>query len=395
MAFALISTGLCTVAALPLAPASLAPQAASFVLTPPGEAAVTSWPAKLQPFFLSALSNKLTPAEASYIGRFPLAVINHKQGGDQGQAEQKQISAITAIKAANDSCAAFFYLNSQIDFPELALHTEAKADGTWWLHNSDGSYAWHNGTEERRGADGEHIFDWTVPAARIAWLKTASAALAHPAVAGVFVDKAGGGCPARGVAPKHATAWARAHDKMLDKLVASTDKHIILNNAYRLSASANQSGAGQLFERWGESPDHDGLNLIQDMALLQRLHGNGQITLARAGGVRPGSGDKPDPKLCASGLAAFLVASAAPGLGFFSCQVDFASTATSGWMTELSDPVYSKQLGAPSGAAVVSGGVASRRFSGGAVAIVKSATGEGCVKWADGSVSGQCPQLRG
>ena len=39
-----------------------------------------AWPATLQPFFLSALSETLTRAEAEYIGRFPLAVINHKQG---------------------------------------------------------------------------------------------------------------------------------------------------------------------------------------------------------------------------------------------------------------------------------------------------------------------------
>lgn len=37
------------------------------------------WPATVQPFFLSALSNALTEKEADYIARFPVAVINHKQ----------------------------------------------------------------------------------------------------------------------------------------------------------------------------------------------------------------------------------------------------------------------------------------------------------------------------
>ena len=58
---------------------------------------------------------------------------------------------------------------------------------------------------------------------------------------------------------------------------------------------------GQLFERWGASPDHDLLTLAQDVALLQNISASNLISLARAGGVRPGSGDLPDPQACASG----------------------------------------------------------------------------------------------
>ena len=60
-----------------------------------GEAA---WPTKLQPFFLSALSETLTPAEAEYIGRFPLAVINHKQGA------REHGETLPALSRACSSC---------------------------------------------------------------------------------------------------------------------------------------------------------------------------------------------------------------------------------------------------------------------------------------------------
>jgi hypothetical protein len=56
--------------------------------------AAAAWPATVQPFFLSAVSVDLTPADAAYIGRFPLAVINHKQGSSvPSGAEEKQLRA--------------------------------------------------------------------------------------------------------------------------------------------------------------------------------------------------------------------------------------------------------------------------------------------------------------
>jgi hypothetical protein len=122
------------------------------------------------------------------------------------------------VKAANASCATFFYLNSQIDFPELQLHDQFAANGaaaaaavvcppmrralagiflrspavcvmhvcmchaavpltngarmdrqrpragSWWLRNSTGGFVMHKN---------DKIFDLRVTAARNAWLAVA------------------------------------------------------------------------------------------------------------------------------------------------------------------------------------------------------------------------------
>jgi hypothetical protein len=195
--------------------------------------------------------------------------------------------------------------------------------------------------------------------------------------------------------------WNDGHDALLAGLRAATSKLVILNNAYITpppGSPAASSGAGQLFERWGASPDHDGLTLAEDLALLGSLHAHGLTTLSRAGGVKPGSAKKPDPVLCSSGLAGFLIAVTAPGLGFFSCEPDFSSgvNPSVGWMTLLSDPIYSHGLGAPNGTAVavdtVGGATVMRRaFVSGTVALLDVDSGHGCVQWGDGAVSGVCP----
>jgi hypothetical protein len=348
----------------------------------------------VQPFFLSALSQMLTPHEASYIGRFPIAVINHKQGAkDPGFAEAKQLKAITTIKAANASCRTHFYLNSQIDFPELAMHKSFAANASWWLRQADGEFVWHNKTSSSK--DGDHVIDFTVEAARDAWLSTASAALSNDSVDGIFIDKAGSkGTVFKGVSAQRMAEWCDAHDLLLAQLRNSTAKNVVLNNAY----STAGLGMGQLFERWGEFPSHDGLTLKQDMQLLSTLSSAGLTSLARAGGIRPGSGDKPDPNACGAALAEFLVSVSLPSTSFFSCAVDFSSTNSTGWMALLSDPIYSRPLGAPTGPPVVTAsGLTKREFAGGAVAWLdlRKPTPRvfllGCVCWSGGAVSGTCP----
>ena len=113
----------------------------------------TAWPATVQPFFLSALSNALTDEQAAYIARFPVAVINHKQSLQDAprnlNEEPKQLAAIAAIKRANASCKTFFYLNSQNDLAPLNLHKEfVAAGGAWWLKDDNGGYVWENKTAE-------------------------------------------------------------------------------------------------------------------------------------------------------------------------------------------------------------------------------------------------------
>lgn len=367
---------------------------------------VAVWPEHLQPFFLSALALELTAEEASYIGAFPLAIINHKQGSRDasGQsAEAKQLKAIAAVKQANSSSRALFYLNSQIDFPELSLHAEAvAADGAWWLRDSEGGFVWHNHSAVR--GDGEHVFDMSVAAAREAWGRTATLAL--KVADGVFVDKANALATFRGVSKAKMQKWRDGHAALLAALRQSTTKLVLLNNAHAAPAAGGSSGAGQLFERWGESPDHDGLNLKQDMALLGDLQSEGLITLARAGGVAPGSSPSANAAACGSGLAAFLLAQTKPSLGYFSCEPDFRSgvdptqpkwNRSSGWMTLLGQQEYSLALGAPTGPAELhkSTGLTSRSFSSGAMAIV-NASGDGCVVWAEGGyTTGICPQPAG
>ena len=79
--------------------------------------------------------------------------------------------ALSQVKAANDSCSTFFYLNSQIDFAGLQLHDQfVAANGSWWLRNDAGGFVLH-------GSD--HIFDVTVAAARSA-CSNGGAAVAQP-----------------------------------------------------------------------------------------------------------------------------------------------------------------------------------------------------------------------
>jgi len=367
-------------------------------------AVADSWPAHVQPFFLSALSQPLTPPQARYIGAFPLAVINHKQSnGDTSApvlgAEAKQLQAIAAIRAANRSCTTYFYLNSQIDFPELALHTKmAAAAGDWWLRDASGSFVWHNKSAVR--GDGDHVFDLTVAEARQAWIDAALQALNNDAVDGLFVDKAkSDSVKFRGVSATRMAAWRAAHDSMLAALRHSTTKLVILNNQHASPDKA--AGMGQLFERWGESPDHDGLNLTQDIALLGKLQTAGLTTLARAGGVAPGSSHAPSSIACGTGLAAFLIAQTAPNHGFFSCEPDFRSGVSPpcGWMALLQQPEYSYALGAPLGPPkAASSGLIRRQYAGGAEAILAigsagdgTGAASGCVRWAGGHISGRCP----
>jgi hypothetical protein len=336
----------------------------------------TVWPRSAQPFFLSALRGEVTAADARYLGRLPVVVINHKQGGT-GRAEDKQLHALSQVKAGNVSCATFFYLNSQIDFPELQLHDQFVANGSWWLRNDAGDFVLH-------GSD--HIFDVTVAAARSAWLAVAQHALSQPYISGVFVDKAGGFWN---------DTWTSSHLQMLEMLgaaAAAAKKQLIFNNA------GITGMAGQLFERWGNKPDHDGMNVLQDMELLENAtdaSNAGQLSLARAGGVRPGSANASSPEVCGAGLAAMLLAVASPNAGFFACMPDFNSV--DGWMALDQDPIYQQYLGAPKGKAVVGkDGLITRAFEGANVALNTSAfagrsLNRGCVQWASGQTSGICP----
>ena len=111
----------------------LAAQLAAATAASGGSSSASSaaaWPHSVQPFWLSALNTKLTAADARYLGSLPVVVVNHKQGPGRGkQAEANQLLALSQVKAANASCATFFYLNSQIDFPELQLHEQFVANG--------------------------------------------------------------------------------------------------------------------------------------------------------------------------------------------------------------------------------------------------------------------------
>ena len=124
-----------------------------------------SWPYSVQPFWLSALSRNLTTEDVTYLSKFPLVVINHKQGGTGDRAEGRQLWALSLVKAANASTSTFFYINSQIDFPELKMHDRfVAANGSWWLRNETGGFVMHND---------DHIFDFSTEEARDAWLSTA------------------------------------------------------------------------------------------------------------------------------------------------------------------------------------------------------------------------------
>ena len=191
-----------------------------------------------------------------------------------GTAESKQLAAIAAIRAANASCRTVFYLNSQIDFPELALHAEfVAANGTWWLRDDEGGYLLHR--------PNEHVIDWTVPAAREAWLDTAAKALAEGSVDGIFVDKASNGQSFHGVRRGRMRAWNEGHDTLLASLRKSTAKLVLLNNAHAAPAAPGGAGMGQLFERWGNPIDHDKLDLVDDMKLLGELQTDGLVFISK------------------------------------------------------------------------------------------------------------------
>jgi hypothetical protein len=346
----------------------------------------------VQPFWLSALNTALTTAEASYLGALPVVVINHKQGPRRGShAETKQLSALAQVKAANASCATFFYLNSQIDFAELDLHTQFVANGSWWLRNDEGSFVLH-------GSD--KIFDFSVAAARSAWLATAQHALSQPYISGVFVDKAGGFAP-KGIRTQRLRAWTRGHDQLLAALgsaAAAVKKRLIFNN------HGIAGVAGQLFERWGAKEDHDGLTAVHDLDLFETAttaSNAGQLSLARAGGVAPGSANGTVSEVCAAGLAAMLLAVASPNSAYFACMPDFNSA--HGWMELDQNVIYQQYLGAPQGKAVMSkNGLMARTFAGAKVSLNISAfvqaqnptdagLNRGCVQWSSGETTGKCP----
>lgn len=350
-----------------------------------------TWPHSVQPFFLSALNAELTAADAAYLGRLPVVVINHKQRGPANHAEANQLNALARVKEANSSCTTFFYLNSQIDFGALALHGEFVANGSWWLRTDAGAFVLH-------GSD--HIFDWSVPAARSAWLAAAQHAMSQPFVSGVFVDKAGG-FGAKGVRTQRLRAWTRGHAQLLDALgaaAAAAKKQLIFNN----NGIAGMSG--QLFERWGAKEDHDGLSTQQDLELLENAtspSNAGQLQLARAGGVAPGSVNGSIAEVCAAGLAAMLLAVASPNSAYFACMPDF--NVIHGWMDLDKNMIYQQYLGAPQGKAVVGdNGLITRTFAGAKVSLNVSAfvqtrnptdagLNRGCIEWASGETSGVCP----
>ena len=304
----------------------------------------------------------------------------------------------------------------------------------------------------------DKIFDWSVPAARDAWLATAQRALSQPYISGVFVDKAGG-FGAKGVRRGRMRRWTSGHAQLLQALgsaAAAAKKRLIFNNLGRPGV------AGQLFERWGAKEDHDGLSkpqrnfpdfcgkdsatrelgfltsrarlagtgLLQDLQLLETATGAsnaGQLSLARAGGVAPGSANGSSAEVCGAGLAAMLLAVASPNAAFFSCKKmmvilsrceravrlanpkritiagmpDFNSA--HGWMALGQDPIYKRFLGAPKGEALTgTDGLVTRAFAGATVSLNTSAfvaarnptdagLNRGCVRWASGEVTGVCP----
>eukprot|EP00750_Incisomonas_marina_P021845 INCI4767.1.p1 GENE.INCI4767.1~~INCI4767.1.p1 ORF type:complete len:403 (-),score=68.27 INCI4767.1:535-1743(-) len=345
-----------------------------------------AWPLHVQPFFLSATGTALTPAQAKYVSQFPVAVINHKQSADDPprnrREERKQLDALASIKRANESCTTLFYLNSFIDFENLDLHQAfAQVNGSWWLKDDNGSFVMQHG--------GSYTFDWTVPEAREVWLDTALVAMANSSVDGIFVDKAKAQVSIEGLSARRLAAWNSGHDQLLADLrsrAPSNDSVIILNNRHG-------TGEGQLFERWGAQIDHDLLNITQDIAQLSENSQAGVLSLARAGGATPGvGGDAPDPQACAAGLAAMLVAVAAPRTAFFTCALDFNSDHT--WLSLLNESIYTLPLGAPAMQAEwnATTGLMTRRFTSGTVAVVDPRVPYiGCVKWGGGETTGKCP----
>ena len=380
---------LTTTLLLPLAMADGATTTTTTTTTAP------TWPYSVQPFFLSALNRALTPTDATTLAELPLVVINHKQGGKTGtHSEEKQLAALSLVKAANASCATFFYLNSLVDFGSLALHQEFvdAPNGSWWLKTDAGAYVMHKD---------DHIFDLTVPAAKSAWLATAQHALAQPYISGVFVDKAGG-FGASGVSQARMTAWIQAHSDMLHTLGAAAQaskQRVILNNVNIISLQA-----GQLFERWGQYADHDNLSVQKDIALLEQLttaSNDGElVALLRAGGAAPGSVPGVPPAVCSASLAAMLLAVDGPNAAFFSCMPDF--NVVHGWMNLTQNAIYHEFLGAPKGKAVVgTDGIVTRAFEGANVILnitsfepprTRGRLNSGCVKWASGSTTGICPK---
>ena len=338
------------------------------------------WPHSVQPFYLSATYADLSADEARYLSQLPVVVINHKQGGTGSSEEEKQLHALSQVKAANPACKTFFYLNSQIDFPGLQLHTQFAANGSWWLRDDAGDFVLH---------DNDHIFDLTVEAARNTWLSVAKHALSQPFISGVFVDKAG---------DFFDDAWSSSHLEMLESLgatAAAVKKQLIFNNV------GIAGMAGQLFERWAENPDHDGLNFMQDIALLENatdFSNAGQLNLLRAGGVRSGTIHVEPPEVCGAGLAAMLVAVASPNAAFFACMPSF--NIVDGWRDLDKNEIYKLHLGAPKGKAVVGkDGIITRDFEGAHVALdpktnVNRTLTRGCVQWASGETTGVCPHTR-
>ena len=153
----------------------------------------------------------------------------------------------------------------------------------------------------------------------------------------------------------------------------------------------------QLFERWAENPDHDGKKVVQDMELLENAtdaSNAGQLSLARAGGVRGSISSEPE-EICGAGLAAMLLAVASPNAAFYACTPSFAYQ--EGWMDFDKNKIYQLHLGAPKGKKVVGkDGLITRAFEGANVSLnTKAYTGRilnrGCVQYHSGETFGTCP----
>ena len=355
-----------------------------------------TWPNKVQPFWLSSKpTGELTAREAEYIARFPIAIVNHRQAWQQEprlqDAETKQLAALDAIKAAsNGRTRCFFYLNSQIDFPELKLHSTLPASDvdSWWLRKDSGEYIWHK--------PGQHIFDLTIEKMREAWLNTALNAAAHPSIDGIFIDKAKDDSVQafEGISATRNRKWRDAHAQMIDDLsrrVAASfgSKTIILNNNHRdeRTVGVGSGKLGTLFERWGEKIDHDGLDIEDDVDMLNRLSKRGQLVLARSGGE-----EQVGTSGCNQGFAAFLIAVGSPS-SYFACASAFGWE--DGWMKMLEDPIFHRPIGAPvEDAQDHSSGWKRRCFESGAMAWVDPREPhQGCVLWHDGTATGGCPNF--
>ena len=63
----------------------------------------STWPRSAQPFFLSATRGRVTAAEARYLGRLPVVVINHKQGPRTPgtRAEARQLYALSQVRRSS------------------------------------------------------------------------------------------------------------------------------------------------------------------------------------------------------------------------------------------------------------------------------------------------------